>query len=75
MDNSSSDDSCEILNNKFPFVKLIQNDKNVGFSKANNLGVSKAKGKYICILNPENLSQKKSYNESNHLLNVVLGLP
>ena len=62
VDNSSSDDSCEILNNKFPFVKLIQNDKNVGFSKANNLGVSKAKGKYICILNPDTVLQENTFD-------------
>ena len=63
VDNSSSDDSCEILNNKFPFVKLIQNDENIGFSKANNLGVSKAKGKYICILNPDTVLQENTFDE------------
>ena len=63
VDNSSSDDSCEVLNNKFPFVKLIQNDENIGFSKANNLGVSKAKGKYICILNPDTVLQENTFDE------------
>ena len=63
VDNSSSDDSCEVLNNKFSFVKLIQNDENIGFSKANNLGVSKAKGKYICILNPDTVLQENTFDE------------
>ena len=63
VDNSSSDDSCEVLNNKFSFVKLIQNDENIGFSKANNLGVSKAKGKYICILNPDIVLQENTFDE------------
>ena len=63
VDNSSSDDSCEVLNNKFPFVQLIQNDENIGFSKANNLGVSKAKGKYICILNPDTVLQENTFDE------------
>ena len=63
VDNSSSDDSCEVINNKFSFVKLIQNDENIGFSKANNLGVSKAKGKYICILNPDTVLQENTFDE------------
>lgn len=63
VDNSSSDDSCEVLNNKFSFVKLIQNDENIGFSKANNLGVSKAKGKYICILNPDTVLQENTFDK------------
>ena len=63
VDNSSSDDSCEVINNKFSFVKLIQNDENIGFSKANNLGVSKAKGRYICILNPDTVLQENTFDE------------
>lgn len=53
VDNASADGSCEMVKEKFPDVKLIANTTNVGFSKANNLGVSQAKGKYILILNPD----------------------
>ena len=31
----------------------MENQTNMGFSKANNIGASKASGKYICVLNPD----------------------
>lgn len=37
----------------YPFVKLIANKGNVGFSKANNQGYEIAKGEYILLLNPD----------------------
>lgn len=53
VDNNSQDGSCEMLKQNFPQVRLFQNQKNVGFSKANNQGVKEAKGEYICVLNPD----------------------
>ena len=53
VDNASSDDSCAMVTRKFPQITLIQNKENVGFSKANNQAVAIAKGKYVCILNPD----------------------
>ena len=53
VDNNSIDGSCEMIKDKFPQVKLISNQENVGFGKANNIGVSKAKGEYILFLNPD----------------------
>jgi len=53
VDNDSSDDSCEMIQSRFPKVKLIENSSNLGFPKGNNIGVAAAKGNYICILNPD----------------------
>ncbi|MCF6182081.1 glycosyltransferase family 2 protein [Lutibacter sp.] len=53
VDNNSTDGSCNLLLKKYPEVVLIQNKKNVGFSKANNQGVAIAKGNYVLILNPD----------------------
>jgi len=53
IDNNSSDDSCEMVRQQFPDILLIENDKNVGFSNANNQAVAVAKGEFICILNPD----------------------
>ncbi|NOQ92693.1 MAG: glycosyltransferase, partial [Flavobacteriaceae bacterium] len=50
VDNNSEDESCSLIRNKFPKVKLIENKKNVGFSKANNQGVAVAEGEFILIL-------------------------
>jgi len=53
IDNNSSDDSCKMVREHFPKVKLIENKENVGFSRANNQAVKVAIGEYICILNPD----------------------
>jgi len=53
VDNHSSDDSCAMMKQRFPNVKLIENKENSGFPKGNNIGVAQAKGEYICILNPD----------------------
>lgn len=55
VDNASSDGSVEMLQQKFPWVISIANDKNVGFAKANNQAVEIAKGKYILYLNPDTI--------------------
>ncbi len=60
VDNASSDNSLEMLKIKFPDVIVIKNQENIGFSKANNLGVEKSKGKYILFLNPDTVIYKDS---------------
>ena len=52
VDNASPDDSCKMVKEFFPKVRLIENKENVGFSKANNQAVKVAKGEYVCVLNP-----------------------
>ena len=53
VDNHSTDGSVELLKRDFPQVKLIVNDKNIGFSRANNQGIHQAQGRYILLLNPD----------------------
>ena len=53
VDNHSPDDSCTMVKSLFPEVVLIENKVNYGFSKGNNQGVDKARGEYVCILNPD----------------------
>lgn len=61
IDNNSQDDSCEMMKRRFPLIKLIQNDENVGFPKGNNLGVAQAQGEYICILNPDTVVAEDTF--------------
>ena len=61
VDNNSQDDSCQIVKQMFPEVNLIQNTKNYGFSKGNNIGVAQAKGEYICILNPDTVVAEDTF--------------
>jgi GT2 family glycosyltransferase len=53
IDNNSTDDSCKMMQDRFPEITLLQNKENVGFSKANNQAVKIATGEYVCILNPD----------------------
>jgi len=67
IDNNSEDDSCELVKTNFPNVHLIENKENFGFSKGNNIGVEKAKGEFICILNPDTVVPEDCFT---YLLNV-----
>jgi len=55
VDNHSSDGSVEMVEKKFPEVRLIKNKENLGFAKANNQGLALAQGKYISFLNSDTL--------------------
>ncbi|MFK5958744.1 MAG: glycosyltransferase family 2 protein [Lutibacter sp.] len=61
VDNNSTDDSCTLIQEKYPEIILIQNKENVGFSKANNQGVEIAKGKYVLILNPDTVVAEDTF--------------
>jgi GT2 family glycosyltransferase len=61
VDNNSSDESCNMVKQLFPDVTLIENKENLGFSKGNNQGVAIAKGKYICILNPDTVVAEDTF--------------
>ncbi len=58
VDNNSVDGSCQIVKEKFPQVKLIENKENVGFSKANNQAIRQSKGRYVLLLNPDTFVQE-----------------
>lgn len=53
IDNNSSDNTVEIIKNNFKNVKLIKNDKNIGFGAAHNVAIKLGKGKYHLVLNPD----------------------
>ncbi len=61
VDNNSPDDSCQMVAELFPSVKLIENKDNSGFSKGNNIGVAQAKGEYLCILNPDTVIAEDTF--------------
>lgn len=51
VNNGSTDDSAHFLKTKFPEIKVIEIKKNVGYAGANNIGVKKARGKYVLLMN------------------------
>ncbi len=55
VDNNSSDDSVAMVQREFPSVKLIINKTNVGFARANNQILNRAKGEYYLLLNTDTI--------------------
>jgi hypothetical protein len=53
VDNASADDTIEMIEAKFPWVKLIKSPENLGFSKGNNVAIRQAQGRYIALVNPD----------------------
>jgi GT2 family glycosyltransferase len=53
VDNCSTDGSPEFVETSFPKALLIRNTSNLGFAKANNIGIRKASGKFICLVNSD----------------------
>jgi N-acetylglucosaminyl-diphospho-decaprenol L-rhamnosyltransferase len=53
VDNASGDGSAEMVSTEFPWVRLICNDRNVGFGRAHNQAVGSALGRYLLVLNSD----------------------
>ncbi len=61
VDNHSVDGSVQLIRKSFPWVKLIVNTDNVGFSRANNQAIRQAKGEYILLLNPDTVVEQDTF--------------
>ena len=53
VDNDSKECNPQLFLQRFPSIILIENKENNGFAKGNNLGITKATGKYILLLNSD----------------------
>ncbi|MBN1474986.1 MAG: glycosyltransferase [Syntrophaceae bacterium] len=79
-DDASTDGSAEIVCDKFPDVKLIQSERNVGFCVSNNRMVSVARGEFILLLNndaelhEDALSTLYNYANKENIRGII-GLP
>ena len=51
VDNASKEDEASIISERYPQVKVIRSDKNLGFAGGNNLGIKEVKGEYILLIN------------------------
>lgn len=61
IDNGSTDASPDMVEREFPQVRLLRNEKNLGFSRGNNLGISIARGRYVLLLNPDVLVHPNAF--------------
>lgn len=61
VDNASTDGSKKMMENVFPEITYLYQTQNAGFPKGNNIGVTKAKGAFICILNPDTIVAEDTF--------------
>lgn len=77
VDNASPNDDPAILKQNYPEIIFIQSQTNLGFPGGNDLGIRKAKGKYILLLNndtevtPEFLEPLVAKMENNPQIGIV----
>ncbi len=63
VDNVSNDDSHKKCKEKFREIRLIENSENFGYCEGNNIGIRKAKGEFIVILNPDTIVESNLLDE------------
>ena len=63
VDNHSDDDSVETVRSQYPWVRLIENQENMGFSRANNIAIREARGEYVLLLNPDTIVEEATLRE------------
>lgn len=66
VDNGSTDDSVNTVAEHFPDVRIIVNDRNLGFARANNQGLSVARGRYFLLLNSDTIIMPNALDELVH---------
>lgn len=75
VDNASREENIAEVTSKFSCVRLIKNKENLGFAKANNIGLAYASGKYVLFLNNDTYffenSLKKIYDFAESIKNEV----
>ena len=61
VDNASHDGSVEMVRQQFPEVRLIANDRNLGFAHANNQALKQARGRFFALINPDTVVQEDTF--------------
>jgi GT2 family glycosyltransferase len=60
VDNGSTDGTQDMLREGYPLVQLIENHRNVGLSRASNMGIQATDGRYVLLLNDDTLVNRES---------------
>lgn len=78
-DDASTDNSVSLIQSKYPQVKLITSQKNLGFCQSNNRMVENARGTFILLLNNDAMLHEDAletmYSASQQYGDAILGLP
>lgn len=79
IDNNSTDDTVDIILEKYPHLKVVRNRENLGFSKAHNQAIHWSKSDYVVVLNqdvvlePDFLMHLVSFLDKNQAVGSVTG--
>lgn len=60
VDSASADDSVAMVRQKYPAVRLLAQERNVGFTRGNNIGLAQAQGDFLLLLNPDTEVSRKA---------------
>jgi poly-beta-1,6-N-acetyl-D-glucosamine synthase len=77
IDNASADGTPEMVRELYPHIVLLEQSSNLGFAKANNIGLARSSGKYICLINsdvvvpPGCIEKQTSYMEDHADVGMV----
>ncbi|MDE5784656.1 MAG: glycosyltransferase family 2 protein [Prevotella sp.] len=61
VDNASRENEAEEIERRYPAVRVVRSDKNLGFAGGNNLGIKIARGKYIFLINNDTLLKEDGH--------------
>ena len=53
VDNASGDGTGAFVRSKYPHVEVIENERNVGFGRANNIGLALVRTEFAVLINPD----------------------
>ena len=67
VDNASQEDEASIIASRYPQVKVIRSEQNLGFAGGNNLGIKAAQGKYLFFINND-VILKPQTSDIRHLI-------
>jgi N-acetylglucosaminyl-diphospho-decaprenol L-rhamnosyltransferase len=77
VDNASNDGSVALIKRQFADCRLIENDCNIGFGRANNQALPWARGRYVLLLNtdafvmPDTLGMTVQYMDAHPRCGIV----
>ncbi len=77
VDSASSDDTVTRVKTTFPWVTMLAQSENVGFTRGNNIGLEAAEGRYLLLLNPDTevisdaLAHLVAYMDANRKVGII----
>jgi len=69
VDNGSTDGSVEYVSKNFPRVRIIRNERNLGFAEGNNVGIKNSSGEIIALISNDVYVDPNWLNEHLKILN------